>query len=130
MDPTSRLVDVDWSDPRLQELLEKPQGLRLDDRGTYRPRRIRVHLGWHPPRPDGDGWLPALLVWDTGHGDLVIQTQTRLLRPGDPMTLDKTPNSAPGRVERGEIMQCRAGARPEDQGKDVFLAWVHVPAKR
>ncbi|MBW4048264.1 MAG: hypothetical protein HIU89_10080 [Proteobacteria bacterium] len=130
MDPTSRLVDVDWNDPRLQELLKKTEGLRLDDRGTYKPRRIRVHLGWQPLGADGAGWLPALLVWDTGHGDLVVKTQTMQLRSGDPMTLDRASNGVAGRVERGEIVQCRAGARPEDQGKDVFLAWVHVPTRR
>ncbi|WP_031404890.1 hypothetical protein [Thiomonas sp. FB-Cd] len=130
MDPTSRLVDVDWNDPRLQELLKKTEGLRLDDRGTYKPRRIRVHPGWHPLGANRGAWVPALLVWDTGHGDLVIQMQPMPLRPGDPMTLDKAPNGVEARLEHGEIMQCRAGVRPEDEGKDVFLVWVHVPTPR
>lgn len=127
-DPTSHAVDVDWDDPELRELLKKTEGLRLDNRGTFHARRVRVHLGWH--LQDGSSaWQPALLVWEDNQSTLVLQTRTLLFRPGDPVAVDKTPEGPVNRVVFGEVVQSHVGLRPEDQKQEVFLAWVNVLKK-
>ncbi len=42
----SQLVDVDWTQPELQELLAKIEGLRLDNRGMFKHRPVVIRSFW------------------------------------------------------------------------------------
>nr|WP_288120847.1 hypothetical protein [Thiomonas sp.] len=116
-DPTSRLVDVDWNDPKLQELLKKTESLRLDNRGMFKARRVLLRRSWHPSGAASE----VLLVADPGGGKLTVLADFPLDR-GDPVTLDK---ELAGNAEAGillcEVVGCRRGSRPEDAGREVFV---------
>ncbi|NNM63058.1 MAG: hypothetical protein HKL99_00325 [Burkholderiales bacterium] len=116
-DPTNKLVDVDWDDPRLQELLEKTQGLRLDNRGTFQPRRILLRRGWH----DGAAAETATLAAEHADGRLTLITDFPLER-GDPVMIDKNAAAVahPQHI-LAEVADCRRGSRPEDDGHRVFV---------
>lgn len=124
-DPTSRAVDVDWDDPRLQELLKKTEGLRLDNRNTFAARWVRFHLGWHLGAAVVT-WQPALLVWDDHQGGLVLQTRTEAFQVGDPVAVDLAPQGMGARTVFGEVRESRPGLRPEDQGQAVFFTKIQV----
>uniref|UniRef100_E6PPP3 PilZ domain-containing protein n=1 Tax=mine drainage metagenome TaxID=410659 RepID=E6PPP3_9ZZZZ len=128
-DPTSKLVDVDWDDPRLQDLLQKIEGLRLDNRGTFKARPVRLHLGWHViSGPDSSG-VPVTVVGDSGPGGLVIKTDFPL-QPGEPVTLDRRLATGVGSLLQCDVERCKSGSRPEDQGHGVFISWLRVHRTR
>ncbi len=116
-DPTSRLVDVDWNDPKLQDLLKKTESLRLDNRGMFKTRRVLLRRSWHSSGEAGE----VLLVADPGGGRLTVLADFPLDR-GDPVTIDK---QLAGNTEAGillcEVVGCRRGNRPEDAGRKVFV---------
>ena len=116
-DPTSRLVDVDWNDPKLQELLKKTENLRLDNRGMFKARRVLLRRSWHPSGAASE----VLLVADPGSGRLTVLTDFPL-DLGDPVTIDKelASNTEAG-ILLCEVVGCRRGNRPEDAGRKVFV---------
>lgn len=116
-DPTSRLVDVDWNDPKLQELLKKTENMRLDNRGMFKARRVLLRRSWHPSGAASE----VLLVADPGSGRLTVLTDFPL-DLGDPVTIDKelASNTEAG-ILLCEVVGCRRGNRPEDAGRKVFV---------
>lgn len=125
VDPMSHAVDVNWDDPKLQDLLKKIEGLRLDNRNTFHARWVRMRQGWlladaHVP------WHPALLVLDDHQGGLVLQTHAEIVQAGDPVAVDLTLEGMAPRVVFGEVARSRPGLRPEDQGQTVYFAWVQI----
>ena len=128
-DPTSSLVDVDWDDPRLQDLLQKIEGMRLDSRGTFKAWPARLHLGLHvKSSPDSSG-VPVTVVADSGPGRLVIKTDFEL-QPGEPVTLDRRLATGVGRPLHCDVERCQSGSRAEDQGQRVFISWLRVHRTR
>ncbi len=116
-DPTNKLVDVDWEDPRLQELLKKTESLRLDNRGTFQPRRILLRRGWH----DSATAEIATLAAEHSDGRLTLITDFPLER-GDPVMIDKNATAiAHPQYILAEVTDCRRGSRPGDDGSLVFI---------
>lgn len=112
-DPTSRLVNVDWDDPRLHDLLKQTEELRLDNRGMFPPRHVLLRPGWHLSTPA----FPATLVDEDDHGHLVVVTHMTLDRDA-PVMLEK---EAGGTPILAEVSSCRHGARDEDRGTDLYI---------
>ncbi|WP_051849171.1 hypothetical protein [Thiomonas sp. FB-Cd] len=128
-DPTSSLVDVDWDDPRLQDLLQKIEGLRLDSRGTFKAGPARLHLGLHVKSGADSSGIPVTVVGDCGPGCLVIKTDFAL-QPGEPVTLDRRLATGVGRLLQCDVERCQSGSRAEDQGQRVFISWLRVHRTR
>jgi hypothetical protein len=122
-DPTSSLVDVDWDDPRLQDLLQKIEGLRLDSRGTFKARSARLHLGLHVKSSADSSGVPVTVVADSGPGRLVIKTDFAL-QPGEPVTLERRLATGVGRLLQCDVERCQPGSRAEDHGQGVFVSWM------
>lgn len=119
----SKRVDVDWNDPRLQELLRKTEGLRIDARATFKPRPARLRLGWR----EGVSWFEVWRVYQTD--DLhVIRLDRRLdMHVGDAVSLDTLRPTAPAAgIVFAQVDAMRAGQRNDDQGTPVVLLWLRA----
>ena len=128
-DPTSTLVDVDWDDPRLQDLLQKIEGLRLDSRSTFKAGPARLHLGLHVKSSADSSGGPVTVVADSGPGRLVIKSDFAL-QPGEPVTLDRRLATGVGRLLQCDVERCKSGSRAEDQAQGVFISWLRVQRTR
>ncbi|SCC94014.1 conserved hypothetical protein [Thiomonas sp. X19] len=119
----SKLIDVDWNDPRLQELLRKTEGLRIDARATFKPRPARLRLSWR----EGAAWFDVWRVHQTGDFH-VIRLDRRLdMRVGDAVSLDTLRPTAPtAGIVFTQIDAMRAGERNEDQRTPVVLLWLRA----
>ncbi|CDW95031.1 MULTISPECIES: hypothetical protein [unclassified Thiomonas] len=113
LDPTQRLVDVDWNKPELQELLRKTAHLHLDNRYPVNKRPVLLRQGWHTSAP-----AQAAIWVDLGPdaAQRVLLT-TFALEPGEPIMLDRR---KPGADEPdwiyAEVSSCRQGQRVGDEG--------------
>ena len=113
------VADVDWNDPRLEGLLDKTEGLSIDQR-SGKPGvevSIRVVGGWET----GGGEQPALLVADAD-GSLVLATHVPLPHGVEVQVLG-VPGSGPD-TRWAVITEEREGSREDDKGRDVFLSWL------
>lgn len=113
------VADVDWSDPRLNALLKKTDGLSIDNRngvpGT--PISIRIASGWESSATD----KPALLVSDVG-STLVIVTRFPLPHGGDVQVMG-IPGAGPD-ARWAMVKEEREGLRAEDKQDGLFLSWL------
>jgi len=113
------VADVDWEDPRLKGLLDKTDGLSIDQR-SEQPQvevSIRVVGGWDTSAED----KPALLV-ARAEGTLVLATRFPLPHGGD-VQVRGLPGAGPD-VRWAVVTEEREGSRAEDKGKDIFLNWL------
>ncbi|WP_243042100.1 hypothetical protein [Dyella sedimenti] len=109
---------VDWNDPRLQALLRRSEEWKLDNRGTYEPRDVQVHLGWGATTA-----RPAVLVWER---DQVMMLETRFPIPmGEHVRVD-VPKGDGMRSLWGIVAESREGFRAEDRANGVHLHWLHL----
>ena len=109
---------VDWSDPRLQELLRRSESWKLDNRGTYAPKEVQIHLGW-----GANSARPAILVWER---DQVMMLETRFSIPlGEHVRVDE-PQGERLRTVWGIVVEGREGFRAEDRENGVHLHWLHL----
>ncbi|WP_199099564.1 hypothetical protein [Dyella sp. ASV21] len=109
---------VDWSDPRLQELLRKSESWKLDNRGTYIPKEVMIHLGW-----GASTGRPAKLVWER---DQVMMLETRFAIPvGEQVRVDE-PQGDGLRSVWGVVAEGREGFRAEDRADGIHLHWLHL----
>lgn len=117
LDPNNELVEVNWDDPRVQQLLKKSEGLRLDGRGSYRQRPVRLWCSWQ----SAGTARRALLAGESGAGVFTVLTDFPLER-GQPVALELQPGNAQvtGR-QLCKVINCRAGNRAEDGGRQVYV---------
>jgi hypothetical protein len=109
---------VDWSDPRLQSLLRRTESWKLDNRGTYVPKDVQVHLGW-----GASTGRPAILVWER---DQVMMIETRFPIPlGEQVRVDEAQGESLRSVW-GVVAEGREGFRAEDRANGVHLHWLHL----
>lgn len=111
--------DVDWTDPRLKQLLDKTDGLSIDNRSQLPGTevKIRVASGWDASAAD----KPALLVAEVD-GLFVLVTRFPLPHGGE-VQLTGLPGGGP-QARWAMVTDEREGQRVEDQGQGLFLSWV------
>jgi hypothetical protein len=116
--PQSKGNSVDWSDPRLQSLLRRTESWKLDNRGTYVPKDVQIHLGWGASSGRG-----AILVWER---DQVMMLETRFPIPlGEQVRVDEAQGESMRSVW-GLVAESREGFRAEDRANGVHLHWLHL----
>ena len=120
---------MDWDDPRMQDLLQKIEGLRLDSRGTFKEWSARLHLGLHVKSSADTSGVPVTVVADSGPRCLVIKADFAL-HPGEPVTLTRRLATGVGRLLQCDVERCKSGSRAEDQGQGVFISWLRVHRTR
>jgi hypothetical protein len=118
---THQQVDVDWNKPELQDLLAKIEGLRLDNRGMFKPRPVVIRAFWPRAHELGSGQLVA----NDGQGNWVIRTDFPL-DIGMGLTIGQRLDELDSTVHYlCEVRSCRRGLRPEDEGKNVFISTLY-----
>lgn len=111
--------DVDWTQPQLNELLHKIDGLSLDHRSETPPCEVRIRIvsGWETSPAD----KPALLVAKIDH---VMVLATRFPLPhGVEVQVSGLPGAGPA-PRLAVVTEEREGARAEDKVPLVYLNWL------
>lgn len=113
------VADVDWEDPRLKGLLDKTEGLSIDQRSGDPPTEVAIRIvgGWESNAGD----KPALLV-GSFDGTLVLATHFPLTR-GDEVQVTGIPGTGPD-SRWAVVTEEREGSRAEDRNQGVFLNWL------
>ncbi len=111
--------NVDWSDPQLNELLQKIDGLSLDQRGNMSPRQVQVRIatGWDASESDKS----ALLVAEID-GTLVLATRFPLPRGGEVQVSGVHGDAA--ETLFAVVTEEREGCRSEDRDEGVHFSWL------
>lgn len=113
------VADVDWDDPRLEGLLDKTEGLSLDQRSGDPgvAVSIRVAAGWETSAANKHALLMA-------HVDetLVLATEFPLPHGVDVQVIG-LPGSGP-ETRWAVVTDEREGSRAEDRGQGIFLQWL------
>jgi hypothetical protein len=119
-------VDVDWNRPELQELLAKIEGLRLDNRGMFKPRPIVIRSFWPQAELLGSGTLTA----NDGKGNWVVKTDFPL-EVGTGLTVGQEIAELDTVVHYVcEVRACRRGMRTEDADQPVFLSTLYCQRRK
>ena len=117
--------DVNWDTPELRELLGKIEGLRLDNRGMFKPRPVRIKSFWPAQRDIGTGSLTA----NDGNGHWTVVTGFPL-DPGSALTVElQVPDVGMDPAYLCEVLQSRPGQRAEDEGATPPV-WVNYLSAR
>ncbi|SFS18981.1 hypothetical protein SAMN05216570_3864 [Dyella sp. OK004] len=109
---------VNWSDPDLEALLRRSENWKLDNRGTFSPQDVQVHVGW-----GASGGRHAVLVWERDQA-LVLETNF-LIPPNEHVRIDR-PTPTGVRSVWGTVVEGREGYREEDKVNGIHVHWVHV----
>ena len=111
--------NVDWDDPKLKALLDKTDGLSIDNRSELPGTRVEVRVasGWDA---SAEG-KPALLVAETD-GLLVLVTRFPLPHGGE-VQVTGLPGGGP-QARWAVVSDEREGQRVEDQEQGLFLNWL------
>lgn len=107
---------VNWSDPRIQKLLERSEGWQIDNRGTHTPTQVKIHLGM-----GASGFKPVQLMYMRDKVAIIVADFS--IPPGEHVRID----TAVGDTLRscyGTVRHARPGQRADDQGEHVH--WVHI----
>lgn len=113
--------NVDWTQPQLNELLQKIDGLSLNQRGETPPREVKIRIvsGWDTGPTD----KPAMLV---ARIDDVIVLATRLPLPhGGEMQVSGLPGDGPA-PRWAVVTEEREGVRTADKAQLVYLNWLRL----
>lgn len=113
---------VDWSDPRLDSLLQKVDGWTLNNRSDVPPLEVQIHIN--------SGWTagsvvtkPALLVSKDEETMVLI---TRFPVPqGEHIRVDSQ-HGDDTRTVWGRLVEGREGYRVEDRENSLFLNWLRI----
>jgi hypothetical protein len=113
---------VDWNDPRLDSLLQKVDGWKLDNRNGQPQREVQIQVS--------SGWTassvvskPALLV---SKDEETIVLVTRFPVPhGEHVRVDSQHEDGT-RTVWGTMVEGREGYRVEDRENGLFLNWLRV----
>jgi hypothetical protein len=118
LDPTQRLVDVNWDTPEMRDLLRKTEHLHLDNRHLVNKYPIFLRLGWHTSAPANAAVWVDLSQTD---GQRVVLTDFPL-EPGDPVMLEIRQAGLRGEsLVYAEVLSCRRGQRVGDNGLFVLV---------
>jgi hypothetical protein len=109
---------VDWSDPDLSALLQRSESWSLDNRGTFAPQDVQVHVGWGA----GSG-RHAVLVWQREQA-MVLET-TFSVPAGESVRIDRVGPTGLQSVW-GVVVEGREGFRAEDKERGVYVHWIHL----
>ena len=113
--PTHR---VDWSNPHLESLLQKTESWQIDNRGSFAPQEVEIHIGW------GAGLgKHAMLVWER-ENVMVLETGFTIA-PGEHVRVDK-PFGDELQTRWGTVVESRAGNRAGDEEGNIHVHWVHM----
>lgn len=113
--PTHR---VDWSNPHLESLLQKTENWQIDNRGSFPPQHVEIHVGW------GAGVSkPAALVWE--REDVMVLETGFTLAPGEHVRVDK-PFGDGLQMRWGTVAESRAGNRAGDEEANIHVHWVRM----
>lgn len=119
-------TDVDWDAPELRELLGKIEGLRLDNRGMFKPRPVHIRTFWPANTDIGPGQLTA----NDGNGHWTVVTRFPI-NPGTALTVEVATADSTVRVPYlCEVLQCRAGLRNEDLNADPPIWVIYLSVQR
>ncbi|HWX67679.1 MAG TPA: hypothetical protein VNZ27_14770 [Rhodanobacter sp.] len=113
---------VDWNDPRLDTLLQKVDGWKLDNRNGQPQREVQIQVS--------SGWTassvvskPALLV---SKDEETIVLATRFQVPhGERIRVDSQHEDGT-RTVWGTMVEGREGYRVEDRENGLFLNWLRI----
>jgi len=113
------VADVDWEDPRLKGLLDKTEGLSIDQRSDEPPVQVSIRVvgGWESSAED----KPALLVAHS-ESTLVLATHFPLPHGGD-VQVSGVPGAGADR-RWAVVTEEREGSRAGDRDKGIFLNWL------
>lgn len=111
--------NVDWTNPELSELLEKIDGLSLEQRSNNPPRRvqIRVATGW-----DANASESSALLMGRIDGAMIVATKSPLPHGGEVEV-----SGIPGDGSRSlwaVVIDERQGCRAEDKDQSIYLNWL------
>lgn len=126
-DPTSQQLDYDPNDPRVQALFAQIEGLRLENRGHFKPERVQLRGAGHAAGLLHDE-QEALLVNDDRQGAITLLVS---------MPLDvghscfvKRHLGMPGEDESlYEVLRCRHGNRSQDAENEVWIAYLKAVSR-
>ena len=112
----SKSVDVDFDDPRVQELMRKTETLRLDQRGQLptRPVLIRRASDLH------DLGTPGVQIGKEDAG-LVVLAAGQIFAVGEDLLL-YCKGDGQGGIYRAETS--RPGRRQEDAAQNIFITYA------
>lgn len=109
---------VDWDDDRLAALLKKTEGWTLDNRGTFDPRDVQLHIGW-----GATAGRHATLVWEREQAVVVV---TGFPIPvGEHVRIDRHAGEEV-RSAWGVVVDGREGFRAEDRETGAWVHWLHL----
>lgn len=113
---------VDWSDPRLDSLLQKADGWRLDNRNGQPPQEVQIHVtsGWTASSVISK---PALVV-SRDEQTMVLVTRFPV-SPGEHVRVDSQHEDGTHTVW-GWMVEGREGYRVEDREHGLFLNWLRI----
>jgi hypothetical protein len=113
--------DVNWDDPRLNDLLKKADGWNIDHRNPVSPQdvQIRIACGWSASSAS----KPARLIAEVD-GTMVLAT-TFPLPHGEEVQVNSQ-TSGMARTRLGVVVQEREGHRAGDREQGLFFNWLRV----
>ncbi|MHB1692240.1 MAG: hypothetical protein ACYCSR_16660 [Thiomonas sp.] len=126
-DPTSQQFDYDPNDPRVQELFAQIEGLRLENRGQFKPERVQLRGAGHVAGPlkDVQG---ALIVNDDGQGAVTLLASMPLEEHQSCFV--RRHLGMPGENERlYDVLRCRQGTRPQDAENRIWIAYLKIMSR-
>jgi len=111
--------NVDWTDPQLNELLQKIDGLSLEQRSNIAPTHVQVRIatGWDAGAADTSAMLVAQI-----DGTMVLATRRPLPHGGEVQVSGLHGDGST--VYWAVVIEEREGCRPGDQGQGIYLNWL------
>ena len=114
--------DIDWNDPYLSALLEKPAGWQLDNRSNPPQKKVQIHInsGWTTASTISK---PALVV-ARDEGTMVLVTRFPI-QDGERVGVESLRGHG-AHIVWGKVMKGREGRRAEDREHGLFLSWLRL----
>ena len=106
-------VEVDFNDPRIQELMRKTEALSLDRRGQQSLQNVLVRPTWNP----AEAGVAAVQIGEEAEGQVTLAA-SQSFAVGDDLLLHRQAGG-PGGVYRVEAS--RPGRRQEDAAQSLFI---------
>ena len=116
----SKSVDVDFDDPRIQELMRKTEALRLDQRGQQPTRAVLIR-----PARDPQGKTTVCTQIGEENAGQVILASSQLLAAGEDVVLYRREDNQGG-IYR--VQTSRPGRRQEDAAQNIFITYLQRQA--
>ncbi len=112
----TKSVEVDFDDPRIQELLRKTESLRLDQRGQLATRAALVRRAADPHDPG----VGATQIGPETAGRIILAAE-QMFAPGEDLVLHFR---GEGRGGIYRVETSRPGRRQEDAAQHIFITYA------